>query len=191
MTSKTKKIYDYIIFWTSVGLYTFVFIYICTAYLKNSVLHFKYANPHIISTIYPIRWDFYTGSPDEPIYRMYKIQNNKLVPYDVRPFTARFLFGLKRDSKVIISELANIATDTAFMSKAGKYIIKMPVNGDINNYIHPDTLKYNNYHSQDVIYLKGQLLMSIGECPTWQDQRSSSGALTTDTLIPLNIIDGK
>ena len=190
MSTSAKRAYDYIVFWASCLAYTLAFIFICAAYLPGSVLHFKYTDRHIVSTLYPIRWDFYTGSAREPIYRLYHIENNKAISYDIRPFSSRFFFGLKRDSKLIASELEGIALDTAFVTTAGKYIINMPTGADINNYIHTDTLKYNNYQSANVLYLKGKILMSIEDCPSWQEQRNMPMRPRTVTLIPLNLAPG-
>jgi len=191
MDSKPGNIYDQLVFWASIAAYSFLFLFILASFMPGSVLHIKDATPRFTATLYPAKWDFYTGSAMEPQYRMYRIADNKIEPYDIRPFTGRFLFGLKRDGKIIVSELEMIATDTPFVTGAWKYNIQMPANGDINNYIHADTLKYNTYRSENVLYLKGQLVLGIESSPTWQQRRAAPGPLRNITLIPLNLGNGK
>ena len=187
MSLKKTSLYDQFVFWASAAAYSLAFLFILASYMPGSVLHMKYATAHFTATIYPAKWDFYTGSAMEPQYRMYQVTNNKIELYDIRPFTARFFFGLKRTQKIIISELEMVATDTAFTDSAIKYKVRLPAHSDINTYLRADTLKYNNYQSENVLYLKGRLLLGIENCPTWQQQRVLSGAMREITLIPLNL----
>jgi len=188
MMQKGKRTYDRLVFWLSCAAYAFVFLYICAAYMPGSVLRFKYATSHIVATLYPVHWNFYTGSANEPVYRMYTVRGNKLTPVDNHPFTGKYLFGLKRTGKIIASELETIATDTPFIASAIKYTVNMPVNGDLNAYVRADTLKYNNYRSENVLYLKGQFVLTMEDCPLWQDRRKSPAMKHNITLIPINLV---
>ena len=186
--STKGKIYDQVVFFASCGAYMAAFIFICAAYFPVNILHFKYATPYLVSTIYPVGWSFYTGNTaGQPLYDLYKVTSHHAERNDLRPFAPAYWFGLKRDSKIIGAEIEAIAIDTSFITNAIKYNICMPANGDINNYIHTDTIRYNNYHARNIIYLKGQLIISVENSPTWQEQRKRSGTLKTVTLLPLNI----
>ncbi len=181
-----QNFYAHLTFWASCAGYAFVFVCVCAAHMDNSVLFAKNPLSHF-TDVYPARWNFYVGSLHEPVYKTYEVKGHKLTLIDIRPFTSKFLYGVDSKGKIMISEIELIATDTAFLKTASKYTIQMPVDGKIDNYIQPDTLKYNTYHSENVRYMKGQMLLTIQDCPLWQEKRERPSAMHSITIVPLNI----
>jgi hypothetical protein len=190
MSTQNSKIKNHIVFWGACLFYVLLFLFICSSRTGNKVLKFKYAS--LANLFVPNRWALYTKrTAVEKIHEVYEVQNGKAMLLDNRPFAAKMLFGIRRDCKIIACETDLMTRDTAFLPGAVRYYISMPQNGDINQYLKPDTLRYTDYHSENVLYLKGRILITIAEPVSWQQARHRRWPAGTVTVIPINIIPGK
>jgi hypothetical protein len=188
MNEKTNKLGDYSVFWVTCIVYALAFMFVFSARMGTNVLGIKYAKAGYLHHLYPAKWNFYTRRTSlDKIYRLYKVNNNKLIYQDNRPFTSQFLYGLQRDCKVIFCETETIAKDTLLATQGIKYTVTVPETGDINKFIRPDTIRYNNMRPANVYYLKGKYLVTVEEQLTWQQIRKAPHQPKTITVIPINI----
>ena len=172
------------------SLYLIFFLFIAFTYSGHSHIRFRYGSPSFISTIYPGgNWNYYTMAPEkERIYRVYSIEGNKPVLVDLRPFCAKYCFGLNRDSKTLAVETEMLAIDTGSGGHMVKYEIKIPQNEtDISKYINTDTLSYNTVSSAHHTLLRGRVILTTENFCTWKQHRNKSSATKTVTVIPISI----
>lgn len=190
MIAQKTKIKDHIVFWCTCLFYVLVFLFVVSSRTGNKLLKFKYTQ---LATLFlPSKWALYTRrTAIEKVTEVYSIENGKAMRIDNRPFCPTLLYGLKRDCKVVASETSIIVRDTAFQKAATMYIVSMPQNANINNYIKSDTLHYTDYRSKNTLYLKGRVLVTITEPETWQQARQKRWPSQKVTVIPVNIIRDK
>lgn len=187
MQAANGRRYDvWVLLGTCLG-YTLFFAYIFASFSLNKSLHNKYVNRRVALGIYQTKWNLYTSPPFDSIYRLYTLNGGKAEQYDVRPFSTRFLFGLKRDSKIITEEMTFIMRDTSFMNAATAYSVSIPIDADINKYLNPDTLKYVPVDSKNVRYLKGKYLITSEQPLTWEQVRSGAVKAKMIRVLPVNI----
>ena len=170
-----EPILDYLVFWGTCLGYCLFLLYLFASFSPNRSLHSRYINHNVAASFYQVKWDLYTHAPFDQVNRLYSVTGNTALAYDLHPFTPRFLFGLKRDSKIIAGEVELIMADTAWVRNAIAYQISMPVQGgDINEYIRPDTMKFYGLASKNILYLKGRYLLTSEAPPDWQKMRSGA-----------------
>jgi len=186
MTVTRTKIWHYTVFWATCFVYVMLFLMICSSRTGNRVLKFRYAK--FVHAMYPSRWGFYTRrTAIEKVYQVYLVQDNKAVLVENRPFIAKLLYGLKRDCKIVACETDIMAKDSTVLPEAKKYTVIKPWSADINKYLRADTLHFTNYHSENVRYLKGKVLVTIEGSISWEQARSKRLPPDTMTVIPVNI----
>jgi hypothetical protein len=187
MNSKTKY-GDLLVFWITAIAYLFAFIFVFSARTGHNVLGIKYAKAGYLHHFYPSRWSFYAlSTSSDKIYRLYRVGDNKVAYEDNRPFSARFFFGLKRDCKISFCETDIIAKDSGLIGNGIRYRIVKSEKDDINKFIRTDTIRYNDVHFNNVLYLKGKYLVTIENQLKWQQMRQAPGQPKTVTVIPVNI----
>ena len=188
MSITKSRQYDYWVFWGTCLGYVLFAAYIFVSYSGNKTLHNRYVNRAVAGTIYHGRWNLYTATITGPVCKLYTVDNGKAVLFDLHPFALRFLFGLKRDSKIITEEMIVIMSDTALLNKTVKYQVTVPVNDDINKYLKADTLKFTPYVSDNVKYLKGKILITSEALLTWQQVRSGAVKNKVINVTAVNIM---
>ena len=183
-----RKLYDHLVFWITSGAFLLFLLVLISAYTPLKIIHSRYTTGRVVSTIYNARWNVYVGTPFEPVYRLYRVENNRLSVVDLRPFTPEYLFGLKRDPKLIAQEITVIVNDSAVKNNLTCYNIDLSSGGDINNCIKADTLKYIEVRSGNVIYLRGSYVITKEETVAWQDMREHKNRKQKLTVIPVKLL---
>ena len=174
MTATSKKNYDSVIFWSTGTVYLLFLLFLFASYSHVRLLHNRFTNKTVAKAIFPIRWDLYTRSPLEHVYRLYQMKDGKAERYDLMPFDSKYYFGLKRDYKVLSSEMITIMTDTVSMRSRRVYGVWMSPKDNINKYLNTDTLVYNDISSANILYLRGKYIITEEPAPNWDAARRSN-----------------
>ncbi len=185
-TTNTNK-YDYLVFWSTCFIYLFFISLVVSVYTPLGLYSKRYINKFTLSLIYQFRWNVYVKRPGEPIYQIYDIKDGNLVLNDLRSFTPKYNFGLKRDYKIIATETDVITNDSAALSRMKKYIITIPADANLGDYIKTDTLVFNDVKNKNVVWLNGKYVISIEEPIVWEKMRQGKPKNKTMTVLAVNI----
>lgn len=104
-------------FYITLGIYTVAFALIIAVFTGSIHPRKGYISKSFLSTLYSPRWNVYTRTPFEPIYKLYILQNNEWKQIDLRPFQLQYAFGLCRDYKIIAQEMRLILADSAIKTQ--------------------------------------------------------------------------
>ncbi len=185
--SRKSRFYDYLVFWAITLAYLFIFALIISTYSPFKLIKTKYASRYLFTIMYQMRWNVYVRPPWEPSYKLYTIHSGRPVYEDLRPFQSKYLFGLRREYKLVFAEINLVYLDTPALTRMNKYKVTLPKNADLADYINADTLKTNNYKNDNILYLKGRYLLAIGPTMDWERDRKKLDTVVTLTVVPLNI----
>ena len=183
-----KKVSDNMVFWGTCSVYLLFVMMLITAYTPIKLLPHKIGNKSIVSILYQPRWNVFVKRPGENIYQLYSIEKGKPVLNDLRPFQSKYLFGIRRDFKIIAIETDSIARDTNLLRTIYKYQLEIPKGANISNYINADTLKFTDVQYDDVRYLKGRYLIAITPPVVWERERKKVDKTETVTVLAVNVI---
>jgi hypothetical protein len=104
-------------FYITLGIYTVAFALIIGVFTGSIRPRNGYISKTFLSTLYNPRWNVYTRTPFEPIYKLYRFHNNEWKQIDLRPFQPQYAFGLRRDYKIIAQEMRLILADSAIKTQ--------------------------------------------------------------------------
>ena len=189
--AKKPQYYDRVVFWTTTAVYIVFLLFLITAYSPFKVLRTRYANRTIASTFFPARYNVYTKSPGDVVYKIYKIDNGKPVLYDLRPFSSTFLFGLRRDYKIVAEEMICIMHDTTRLAGMNQYQVIMPRGAQLDKYILADTLKFNIIDTENVLFLHGKYILTKEMPLKWDEARAKNMQPAGIIAVPVNIVQKK
>jgi len=187
MSDVKQKNRDAIVFWATGTAYLLFIFFLISGYTRFKIINSRYANRTVAFTFFPVRWNVYTRTPHEPVYRLYNIKAGKAQLCDIRPFAPKFDFGLKRDYKLMAAEMATIMQDTVALATMYQAQINMKPGEDINRYIAIDTVKYNDVSSVNVRYLQGRYIITKEEPLTREEAMASDKPLKHVMVLPVNI----
>ena len=188
MDNTRQKNRDAIVFWATGTVYLLFVFFLISGFTRFKIIPSRYANRTVAFTLFPVRWNVYTRTPREPVYKLYTVDKGLAQLYDIRPFAAKFDFGLKRDYKIIAAEMSYIMQDTTNMGTQHSVQISMQPGDDINRHMSVDTLKYNDISSINVRYLQGRYIITKEEPLTREEAMASKKPLKQVLVLPVNII---
>lgn len=187
MSNMSQKNRDAIVFWATGAVYLLFVFFLISSFTRFKIIPSRYANKTVAFTFFPVRWNVYTRTPHEPVYKLYTIDGGKARLYDIRPFAAKFDFGLNRDYKIIAAEMSYIMQDTVSLSVMKQTQINLKPGDDINRYISIDTLQYNDISSANVRYLQGKYIITEEQPLTREEAMAGDKPLKRVIVLPINI----
>lgn len=171
---------------TCLGYGLFI-LYVVCSYANVPVLHNRYVNKKVAGTLYVPKWDLYTASPQVRVSELYRVEGGKMVPVDMRPFTPEYLFGLNRKFKVLAQEVSVISNDKTLAATMKECIVQVPAKADIQQFVDPDTLIYNDVVRQEITLLKGRYVIVMHEPSDWEAARRNDGSTLPMHIVAINI----
>lgn len=190
MQSESKLKYGPLVFWSAVAGYVLFALYVFISF-NNFDGKNKYANRRFISSVYVPRWNVYTRLPTEPVYQLYRVDGNRIIFCDQRPFAPQYLFGLKRDYKIIGEELKILMRDSAVRCFTGWHVVNLAHHAELGALLSADTLQFINVAGPNYIYLHGRYIVAISKPVTREQAMAGRQQPHSVTIIPLNISNNK
>lgn len=186
MQQESKLKYGPLVFWSAVAGYLLFAIYVFISF-NNLAGKNKYANRRFITSVYVPRWNVYTRLPSEPVYQLYRVDGNLITFCDLRPFSPQYLFGLKRNYKIIAEELKMLMCDSAVIRSAGRHVVNLAHDTELGALLSADTLRFTNVAGPNYIYLQGQYIVTMSKPVTREQAMAGRQHPRSVTIIPLNI----
>jgi len=188
MTMPQGKNKDLLVFCTTCTAYLVFALYLVSSYSPVKIFHSKYAKKWVANTFYPIRWNVYTRTPGEPEYRLYYPQNGKLVRADIRPFTPKYIFGIRRDYKIVGEEMSVIMADS-MLSRLPVFQMALAPGQDINTVVNADTLTWHRMAIDNVYFLRGRYVITRQMPLTWDEARKHENIARPETVLAVDLTD--
>lgn len=176
------------VFFSTCAGYALFVLYVVCSFSNIRMLHNRYANRRVASTLYLPKWNFYTASPQRLISRLYKVDGNSITSIDVRPFVPTYFFGLDRRTKVLAQEVSVISGDTALLSGMRHYAIAMEETGDMKALLSPDTLTFTTVAKKEITLLNGKYLIAMYDPADWSRCRTDRHHVLPMSVIAVNIV---
>lgn len=179
------------IFWGTLLAYCVFIIALLANYAGNNPLNkFNSRSLHFIS-IFPEGWAFFTKTAKEPVFTLYRVENETLKRVDLRSFQPRFFWGASRNNRLLNIEMGNIIRKiNSNTSDRIRYQQTIKFRDNISNYLSTDTLKFNDIKMDKQIKLMhGKYLIVIESFLPWSILRRKDEFEVKQklTLIPVFI----
>jgi len=120
------------IFYLGTVLVAFLFLYnLFFASLSYNAQTPPYAIKTLLSKTLPEGWGFFTKSPRESMFAVYRVQDGILIPLETRNSAAQNLFGFSRKARKIsmeVSIIAELVKKEQWVQKEGIDHIDVPSN---------------------------------------------------------------
>ena len=176
-----------VLFCTCMG-YALFMLYVVCSFGHIGGLHNRYVNSRVASTLYLPKWDLYTASPQTLVSRLYKVEGDKIMQVDVRPFVPTYLFGLDRRTKVLAQEVSVISGDTALLNTMRHYDVVMEETGDMKTVLRSDTLMFTTVARKEITLLNGKYLIAMNDPADWSRCRTDRHTAMPMRVVAVNII---
>ena len=168
--------------------YALFMLYVVCSFAHISPLHNRYVNSRVASTLYMPRWDLYTASPQTKVSRLYKVEGDKIMPVDIRPFVPTYLFGLDRSPKVIAQEISVVSDNNALLAGMPTYPITMAETADMRQVLSPDTMVFTPVARKEINLLRGKYLIAMYDPAEWSAFRKNRHTPMSMQVVAVNFI---
>lgn len=168
--------------------YGLFMLYLVCSYAHIGLLHNRYVNSRVASTLYVPRWDLYTAFPQTQVSRLYRVEGNKVVPVDLRPFVPEYMFGIDRTMKVIAQEVSAVSGDKVLVSTLRHYPVMMAEDGDVQRVLNADTLVFARVAKPEITMLRGKYLIAMYPPVGWAMSRVDRHKQLPMNIVAVNIV---
>ena len=107
---------------------------------------------------------------------------------DIRPFAPKYLFGIRRDYKIMSEEMTIIMADS-MLPRLPVFHTALVPGQDINTVVNADTLMWHRIAIDNVYFLRGHCLITRQMPQTWEQARKHDNTARPVTVLAADITD--